>query len=135
MPYLSLSLLQSFLTLQLQGKIPDNLKEETHAFPLPISSKSLALGPSPAPITSLPSIPSLPPPTNTQPLVGVVSMGTPEWEYAVTRLEWQKLLKVDPSADSLSALEKFIGSLSLLIQWIKEASSDKYLHAQVRDLV
>ncbi len=61
--------------------------------------------------------------------MGVVSTGSPEWEHRVTQSEWQRLLQTD--SNKLSILERFLGSLSLLVYWIKEVSSDKYLHSQV----
>ena len=124
-------LTQTFLAIQLNGKLPDNLKEEPRPLP-PISKPSL--GPSPLPISSaqlsspLHSIPSLPPPTN-QPIVGVVSTGPPVWDHKVTKSEWHALLQND--SENLSSLKRFLGSLSLLVHWVKEASSDRYLQQQV----
>ena len=131
-PYIYMFFLtQTFLAIQLNGKLPDNLKEEPRPLP-PISKPSL--GPSPLPISStqlsspLHSIPSLPPPTN-QPIVGVVSTGPPVWDHKVTKSEWHALLQND--SENLSSLKRFLGSLSLLVHWVKEASSDRYLQQQV----
>lgn len=76
----------------------------------------------------LPSIPSLPgPPSELS--EGTVSLENPIWERHVTSMELNTLLK--PNNEGLNSLEQFLGSLALLLHWVKEASVDRYLLQQV----
>lgn len=89
--------------------------------------------PSPRLASPLPSIPSLPPPGSELPSDGEISLEVPIWERSVTMAQLNTL--IEASHEGLNPLERFIGSLSLLLHWVKEASQDRYLQQQVHNVL
>jgi hypothetical protein len=131
-----IGLLQSFIDLQLTGQLPnESVMDEGQPGQ---GFGGLKLHPAGHGVVSsrlsspIPSIPSLPPPLSEPPDI-VSSMQNPSWERHVSSSQLNTLLK--PNSEGLNPLEQFIGSLALLIHWVKEASMDRYLLQQVVTLM
>ena len=124
---------KSFLELQLTGKLPsDALDEIPHPSTAGGVKPSHALYPVPSPRMSspLPSLPSLPGPSTETSQDSALILENPVWERHVTPTQLNTLLR--PNNEGLNPLEQFIGSLTLLLHWVKEASIDRYLISQVK---
>ena len=117
------------------GQLPntDSTDELPVATTKPLTSRTPFPIPSPRLSSPLPSIPSLPPPASDLPggRGGVVSLESPIWECHVSLSQLSSLLEVGSDDKGLSPLEMFVGSLSLLVHWIREAALDRYIVHQV----
>lgn len=134
--------------MQLTGKLPNADSADDSYSLLPPTASKPVLGRTPFPIPSprlsspLPSIPSLPPPASEFPGArgGVVSLESPIWERHVTLSQLTPLLEPSNNEEGgggggLTPLELFVGSLALLLHWVREAAMDRYINHQVSDSV